>query len=179
MNPRERLHGHFGELVCTACLLATGLFITFYGLRYPLITSEGVVGPGVMPLITGATLAAVTALVFARTIISTFAPREKDAESADVSLSDFSDESGAAGKPFTVAGILGMLVLSILLSPFFGLIPMLALTMFVCVFVFERQSFLIALLMGIGGGVGGWLIFVELFEVPVPVGSVWQNLLGV
>jgi Tripartite tricarboxylate transporter TctB family len=179
MNPRERLRGHFGELVCTGCLLATGLFITVYGLRYPLITSEGVVGPGVMPLITGGTLAAVTALLFARTIFDAFAAPEKDAVPAEVSLGDFNDESGSAGKPMTVAGILGMLVLSILLSPLFGLIPMLALTMFVCVFVFERQSFLIALLMGIGGGVAGWLIFVKLFDVAVPVGSVWSSLLGV
>lgn len=178
MNPRERLHSHFGELVCTGCLLAAGLFITVYGLRYPLITSDGVVGPGVMPLITGLTLAVVTALLFARTILAAFAATEKEAEPADVSLSDFSDEGGSAGKPVTVAGILSMLVLSILLSPFLGLIPMLALTMFVCVFVFERQSFLTALLMALGGGIAGWLIFVKLFEVPVPIGSIWSNLLG-
>lgn len=178
MNPRERLRDHFGELACTACLLAAGLFITFYGLRYPLITSEGVVGPGLMPLITGITLAVVTALVFARTITAAFASKKESAPE-EVSLGDFSDESGRAGKPVTVAGILIMLVLSIVLSPLFGLIPMLALTMFVCVFVFERQSFLIALLMAIGGGIAGWLIFVELFEVPVPVGSVWSSLLGV
>jgi Tripartite tricarboxylate transporter TctB family len=178
MSPRERLRSHFGELVCTGCLLATGLFITVYGLRYPLITSEGVVGPGVMPLITGATLAVVTALVFARTIIAALAASAKESASAEVSLSDFSDESGSAGKPVTVAGILGMLVLSIVLSPIFGLIPMLAFTMFVCVFVFERQNFLVALAMAIGGGMAGWLIFVELFEVPVPTGSIW-SLLGV
>lgn len=178
MNPRERLRDHFGELVCTACLLGTGLFITVYGLRYPLITSDGVVGPGVMPLITGATLATVTALVFARTIIAAFAAPDKNAAPEEVSLSDFSDESGSAGKPITVAGILIMLALSVLLSPMFGLLPMLALTMFVCVFVFERQSFLIALLMAIGGGIAGWLIFVELFKVPVPVGSFW-SVLGV
>jgi hypothetical protein len=176
MNPRERLRSHFGELVCTACLLAAGLFITVYGLRYPLITSEGVVGPGVMPLITGITLAAVTALVFARTIIAAFAATEKEAAAAEVSLGDFADESGSTGKPVTVAGILVMLALSIVLSPVFGLIPMLALTMFVCVFVFERQSFLIALLMAIGGGIAAWLIFVELFKVPVPVGSAWSWL---
>lgn len=71
-----------------------------------------------------------------------------------------------------------MLVLSTLLSPLFGLIPMLALTVFVCVFIFERQSFLIAAAMAIGGGTVCWLLFVSLFEVPVPVGSFWA-LLGI
>lgn len=179
MNPRERLRGHFGELVCTGCLLATGLFVAVYGLRYPLIASDGVVGPGVMPLITGSTLAAVTALVFARTIVAAFVATEKKSAPEEVSLSDFSDESGSAGKPVTVAGILVMLVMSIVLSPLFGLIPMLALTMFVCIFVFERQAFLTALLIAAGGGITGWLVFAKLFEVPVPVGSVWSSLLGV
>jgi hypothetical protein len=177
MSSRERLRGHLGELACTAGLLASGLFITVYGLRYPLVMSDGVVGPGVMPLITGITLAAVTALVLARTISAILAAPDKEQPTkTDISLSDFSDE-GDTGKPLTVAGILGMLVLSIVLSPFFGLIPMLALTMFVCVFVFERQSFVTALLMAIGGGISAWLLFVRLFEVPVPVGSFW-TLLG-
>jgi hypothetical protein len=173
---RERLRGRLGELVCTACLLATGIFITVYGLRYPLITSDGVVGPGVMPLVTGVTLAAVTGFSFAKAMLSTSAADREDAPAADVSLGDFSEESGSAGRPVTVAGILGMLVLSILLAPVFGLIPMLALTMFVCVFVFERQNFFIALAMAVGGGITGWLIFVQLFEVAVPTGSIWSWL---
>jgi hypothetical protein len=107
-------------------------------------------------------------------VVSANEPVDVDTEGA-LSLSDFSEDEGeAAGKPITVAGILGMLVLAVLLAPVFGLIPMLGVLVFVCVAVFEREGLLTAALMTAGSMFLSWLLFVQLFEVPMPTGSAWQ-----
>src|SRR5262249_21225905 len=95
----------------------------------------------------------------------------------NLSLGDFAEDEGeAAGKPATVIGILTMLVLTVLLAPVFGLIPMLALLVFVCVFVFEREGLIAAIIMTAGSAALSWLLFVRLFEVPLPTGSLWQAI---
>jgi hypothetical protein len=170
-----------GEFVCAAGLLAVGVFVLVYGYRYPII-ADGVVGPGLMPTITGIILTAIAAYltwnevraIRSAAAISPNEPRDTDADGA-LSLSDFNEDEGeAAGKPVTVAGILGMLVLAVLLAPVFGLIPMLGVLVFVCVAVFEREGLLTAALMTAGSMLLSWLLFVQLFEVPMPTGSVWQ-----
>jgi hypothetical protein len=178
-----------GEFVCAAGLFAVGVFVLAYGYRYPII-ADGVVGPGLMPTITGIVLTVIAAYLTwrevrawrdARAIRTAAAGAGHEPAGADtdgvLSLSDFSEDEGeAAGKPVTVAGILGMLVLSVLLAPVFGLIPMLGVLVFVCVAVFEREGLLTAALMTAGSMVLSWLLFVQLFEVPMPTGSVWQAL---
>lgn len=170
-----------GELICAVGLLALGVFVLIYGRRYPMI-ADGVVGPGMMPTLTGILLTVISGyLAFhaARTIHAAGkaeAAQEKPAE-AGLSLGDFNeDEGGAAGKPFTVAGILGMLVLCVLLAPVLGLIPMLGILVFVCVAVFEREGLITAVLMSLASMVISWLLFVQLFEVPMPAASLWQAM---
>lgn len=175
-----------GEFVCAAGLLAVGLFVLAYGYRYPII-ADGVVGPGLMPTITGIILTVIAAYLTWREVrvwhgvraIRTAAAVAGEPAGAEtdgvLSLSDFSEDEGeAAGKPVTVAGILGMLVLAVLLAPVFGLIPMLGVLVFVCVAVFEREGLLTAALMTAGSMLLSWLLFVQLFEVPMPTGSAWQ-----
>ncbi|QJP15689.1 hypothetical protein G3545_19735 [Starkeya sp. ORNL1] len=177
-----------GEFVCAAGLLAVGVFVLAYGYRYPII-ADGVVGPGLMPTITGIILTVIAAYLTWREVrawqevqairTATAAAGEPAGAETDgvLSLSDFSEDEGeAAGKPVTVAGILGMLVLAVLLAPVFGLIPMLGVLVFVCVAVFEREGLLTAALMAAGSMLLSWLLFVQLFEVPMPTGSAWQAL---
>lgn len=182
-----------GELACAGGLLATGAFVVIYGLRYPLI-SDGVVGPGLMPMMSGLALAgASAALVWKALRGTTTTAGVADAAQADVaqdggaqdggvpgadlSLSDFSeDEGGVSGKPATVVGILALLLLTAFLAPVFGLIPMLGLLVFVCVLVFEREGLLAAALMTAGCMAVSWLLFGLLFEVPMPTGSFWRAM---
>jgi hypothetical protein len=153
-----------GDIVCAGGMLALGLFVVLYGLRYPMF-SDGVVGPGLMPAITGCGLAVAAAVLFWK------------GEGENLSLADFSeDEPEAVGKPVTVAGILVMLVLAVLLAPVFGLIPMMGVLVFVCVFVFERQKLWLSLALAVGIALVSWLLFVRLFEIAMPTGSVWQLL---
>lgn len=168
-----------GELVCAVAFLLVGVFVLLDGLQYPLM-ADGIVGPGLMPLVwgLGLTVAAVVLVVNALKP----APAAPDlpppsGEGQDLSLADFAEDDGAAaGKPSTVAGILLLMALSVMLAPFAGLIPMLGLLVFVCVFLFEREGFLTAALMSAGSMAAAWALFVWLFEVPVPVGTVWQAL---
>lgn len=172
-----------GEFVCAAGLLALGVFVLIYGHRYPVI-ADGVVGPGMMPTLTGLMLTVISAyLTFHAARASLAAGRAKGdtggAKPAEtgLSLSDFNeDEGGAAGKPVTVAGILGMLVLCVLLAPVLGLIPMLGILVFVCVAVFEREGMVTAVLMSAASMAISWLLFVWLFEVPMPEASLWQAI---
>jgi len=168
-----------GEILCAAGLLALGLFVMLYGRRYPMF-KDGVVGPGVMPTIAGIALVGAAASLLWKALrpvahaVKSFAPAEKG---QSLSLSNFSgDESEAPGKPTTVAGILVMLVLTVLLAPLFGLLPMMGTLVFVCVFVFERQRLLVALGLAAGSMAVSWLLFVKFFNIPMPVGSIWQIL---
>jgi hypothetical protein len=180
-----------GELACAGGLLATGAFVVIYGLRYPLI-SDGVVGPGLMPMMSGLALAGASAALVWKALRGTTAgaanaaqadvaqadvTQDGGASDADLSLSDFSeDEGGVSGKPATVVGILALLLLTALLAPVFGLIPMLGLLVFVCVLVFEREGLLAAVLMTAGCMAVSWLLFGLLFEVPMPPGSFWRAM---
>lgn len=166
-----------GELVCAVAFLLLGVFVVLDGLQYP-IMADGIVGPGLMPIVCGAALAiAAVSLVVAalRGAPGEDLPAPAPAEGDNLSLADFSEDDGAgAGKPVTVAGILFMMALSVVLAPICGLIPMLGLLVFICVLVFEREGFLTAALMSIGSMIAAWALFVRLFEVPVPVGTIWQ-----
>jgi len=177
---RHRLS--LGELACAGGLLATGAFVVIYGLRYPLV-SDGVVGPGLMPMMSGLALTGASAVLVWKALRGGAAADAADAAQggdspdAELSLGDFSeDEGGASGKPTTVAGILVLLLLTALLAPVFGLIPMLGLLVFVCVLVFEREGLLAAVLMTAGCMAVSWLLFGVLFEVPMPTGSAWHAL---
>jgi hypothetical protein len=173
-----------GDIVCAGGMLALGLFVVLYGLRYPLF-SDGVVGPGLMPAITGCGLAVAAAVLFWKALWPAVpaaaepaaAMSEGEGEGENLSLADFSeDEPEAVGKPVTVAGILVMLVLAVLLAPVFGLIPMMGVLVFVCLFVFERQKLWLSLVLAVGIAAVSWLLFVRLFEIAMPTGSVWQLL---
>ena len=167
-----------GEIVCAGAMLALGLFVVLYGLRYPLF-KDGVVGPGLRPGLTGGGLAIAAAVLLWKALRPAPAAMPEGAEGGNLSLADFSeDEPEAAGKPMTVAGILGMLVLAAALAPVVGLIPMMAVLVFVCVYVFERQKLWLAALLAVGTGIVSWLLFVKLFEIAMPVGGLWLMLLG-
>jgi hypothetical protein len=169
-----------GELVCAVAFLLLGVFVVIDGLQYP-IAADGIVGPGLMPMVCGAAVAIAAATL----VISAFKPAAREevpaasapAEAENLSIADFAeDDSASAGKPTTVAGILFLMALSVVLAPYCGLIPMLGLLVFVCVLGFEREGFLTAALMSVGCMAAAWALFVWLFEVPVPVGTLWQGL---
>ncbi|MES2183761.1 MAG: tripartite tricarboxylate transporter TctB family protein [Pseudomonadota bacterium] len=169
-----------GDIVCAGGMLALGLFVVLYGLRYPMF-SDGVVGPGLMPAITGCGLAVAAAVLFWKAwwpaAPAAAEPATAVPEGENLSLADFSeDEPEAVGKPATVAGILVMLVLAVLLAPVFGLVPMMGVLVFVCLFVFERQKLWLSLVLAAGIAAVSWLLFVRLFEIAMPTGSVWQLL---
>lgn len=170
-----------GEILCAASFLALGLFVMLYGRRYPMI-KDGVVGPGVMPTIAGIALVATAASLLwkaLRPVASATKPSAPAEEGANLSLGQFSeDESEAPGQPTTVAGILVMLVLTVLLAPLFGLLPMMGALVFVCLFVFERRRLTVALAVAAGSTAVSWLLFVNFFKIPMPVGSIWQIILG-
>ncbi|MGV6874773.1 tripartite tricarboxylate transporter TctB family protein [Pseudochelatococcus sp. B33] len=178
MMPQLLRRQSFGELACAASFLALGIFVALYGLRYP-VSADGIVGPGLMPLIWGLALAIAAAVLVVNALRAR--PRPDDAapspDGRDLSLADFSeDEGGAAGRPTTVAGILFLMGLSVVLAPVFGLIPMLGVLVFVCVLAFEREGFAAAASMSAGSMAVSWALFVWLFEVPVPVGTIWRAL---
>lgn len=184
MGTDARMHRPSGELVCACGLLLLGLFVVGYGFRYPL-EADGVVGPGLMPMVCGVGLVAVSAVLVVETVRRpaaaasevVAAPSDQRDGNAKLSVADFSeDENEAVGKPVTVAGILGLMILCVLLAPVFGLLEMLGLLVFVCVFAFEREGFLLAVMMAVGSALAGWLLFGILFEVPLPYGSAWHAL---
>lgn len=166
-----------GELVCAASVFAAGAFLFIYGLRYPVLTEEGVIGPGAMPVAAGTVLTAIATALLARALRQA-APRLERSPAREKTHPDLADVSdvASAGKPITVAGIFGVLVVTVVLAPYLGLIPMLSLAVFVLVFVFERESFLSAITLSAAGGIGSWLLFDWLFDIPLPVGIVWMAI---
>lgn len=169
-----------GDLGCAGGLFAVGVFVVIYGLQYPLRADDGTVGPGLMPLISGVALAITAAVLLARAAGAPLRrphPAVPAAPPAELSVADFDDGAPEeAGQPLTVAGILGLLILAVVLAPTVGLVPMLGVLVFVCVLVFERQGWIAAAVMAGAAMAMSWLVFVRLFEVPVPYGSLWKSL---
>src|SRR5262245_15014065 len=160
-------------------MLAVGIFFALYGLRYRLFDADGAIGPGVVPVVAGVAVAVIAATLLIRIARQARRQPQTAAASAPVKkepmLADLADE-GAAGRPVTVVGILGLLGVVAGFAPLFGLIPMLSAMVFVLVFVFEREGFVAAISLAVGSGVVCWVAFGRLFEVRLPVGSVWAAL---
>jgi hypothetical protein len=172
-----------GDLACASGLFAVGVFVVTYGLQYPLRAEDGSVGPGLMPMVAGTALAITAAVLLGRALSAAGAalrsppPAPAPNPPAELSVADFADAAPEpTGQPITVAGILGMLIVAVLLAPTIGLIPMLGALVFVCVLVFERQGWIAAAIMTVLAMACSWLLFVRLFEVPVPYGTLWKAL---
>lgn len=181
MQDQSQRKAPVGELVCAGSLLILGISVVVYGARYPLI-ANGVVGPGLMPIISGVVLAAAAMTLLWR-ILATFSSgavavrselSEVDSNGDALPLDE--DGGEVAGNPKAVLGIFILLALTVVLAPIFGLVPMLGVLVFVSVFIFEREGLLRAMVMTVGITALSWIVFGWIFDVPLPTGSLWQEL---
>lgn len=180
------------DVVGTSIIAAVGLGAVVMGLGYGVTGPDGSIGPGFMPVITGAfislaSLADIGRLYFAPAGQSTAGlgslADELSAEAAaaqDAARAELAgDADGEARDTFgrtarqrtrTVLLIFGALLAAILMTQVVGMLLALGLMMFAIVVGLEKKPLVPATLTTVAVVAGAYLIFVRMLGVPLPQG---------
>jgi putative tricarboxylic transport membrane protein len=197
-TPRGRSLPKTSDVVGTGLLALLGLVAVIMGLGYGFIGENDQIGPGFMPIVTGAfilvaSLAEIGRLFLAPKGQSTAGlggvAEELSAEAAAAQTAahaETGDEGGAeAGEERdtfgrtakqrrrTVPLIFTILLGAILLTQLIGMLLSLTLMMFAIIVFVEKKPLVPALLTSAAVLVAAYLIFVQMLRVPLP-----QGLLG-
>ncbi|WP_114856218.1 tripartite tricarboxylate transporter TctB family protein [Brachybacterium sp. YJGR34] len=191
------------DVVGTGILAVLGLVAVIMGLGYGFLGEDGQIGPGFMPVTTGAfiviaSLTEIARLYLARDghasaglggladeLSAEAAAVQKSAhgESADDTASTPAEEKGeeldtfgrtAKQRARTVPLIFAVLLAALLLTQLIGMLLALATMMLALLLVIERKPVLPSVLASAAVLVAAYLIFVQMLGVPLP-----QGLLGI
>ncbi|MGP9745695.1 tripartite tricarboxylate transporter TctB family protein [Brachybacterium sp. AOP29-B2-41] len=193
-TPRERTMPKASDVVGTGLLALLGLVAVILGLGYGFIGDNDQIGPGFMPVVTGAfillaSLAEIGRLFLAQTgqptaglgaVAEELAAEAAAAQTeAHAELGDTGEERDTFGRTAkqrsrTVPLIFAILLAAILLTQVIGMLLSLTLMMFSIVVFVEKKPLVPALLVSGAVLVVAYLIFVQMLGVPLP-----QGMLGI
>lgn len=194
-TPRARSMPNTSDLVGTGILALVGLVAVMMGLGYGFIGDNGQIGPGFMPVLTGAfilvaSLAEIGRLFLAPKDGSTAglggvaeelsaeaaaaqaAAKEERGASSEEELDTFGRTAKQRSR--TVPLIFGIVLAAVLLIQVLGMLLSLTVMMFAVVFLVERKPLLPSLLTSAAVLTVAYLIFVVMLGVPLP-----QGMLGI
>lgn len=194
-TPRARSMPNTSDLVGTGILALVGLVAVMMGLGYGFIGDNGQIGPGFMPVLTGAfilvaSLAEIGRLFLAPKDGSTAglggvaeelsaeaaaaqaAAKEERGASSEEELDTFGRTAKQRSR--TVPLIFGIVLAAVLLIQVLGMLLSLTAMMFAVVFLVERKPLLPSLLTSAAVLTVAYLIFVVMLGVPLP-----QGMLGI
>lgn len=156
---------YWGEVIVAVSLILLGIGFAGWGEQYGLLTNEGVIGPGFIPVVAGLMLAAfagVSATKACWQLLKTWR--------AEKTVATASESSGEQRPLITALFVFASIVAAILLAPILGFLLSFGLLVLVLVTVVEREKFWLGLLLGVGASVAAWFIFIGLLNIPVPEG---------
>lgn len=180
------------DVVGTSIIAAVGFGAVVMGLGYGVVGPDGNIGPGFMPVITGAfivlaSLADLGRLFFApegqstaglgglADELSAEAAAAQSAARAELGADAGDEERDTFGRTAhqrnrTVLLIFGALLAAILMIPVVGMLLSLGLMMFAIVVGLEKKPLVPATLTTVAVVAGAYLIFVRMLGVPLPQG---------
>ncbi|WP_062946783.1 tripartite tricarboxylate transporter TctB family protein [Brachybacterium sp. sponge] len=194
-TPRARSMPNTSDLVGTGILALVGLVAVMMGLGYGFIGDNGQIGPGFMPVLTGAFilvasladigrlflapkdgstagLGGVAEELSAEAAAAQAAAKEERGASSEEELDTFGRTAKQRSR--TVPLIFGIVLAAVLLIQVLGMLLSLTVMMFAVVFLVERKPLLPSLLTSAAVLAVAYLIFVVMLGVPLP-----QGMLGI
>lgn len=148
------------DLVGAILLVSIGAAFALGGVSYGVFGEGGRIGPGFMPFMTGALVAAFGALVG----IGAF---RRSRRSEDAPVPGTAEETASTR---TVGVVFAMTLAAILLTTVAGFLPAFGLLVFALVRFVEKGSLLAAVALGAGASAAAWLVFVLFLRIPLPMG---------
>lgn len=181
-----------GDKLCSLALVAVGVGVAVRGVHYGVIRSDGIVGPGFMPMLAGILLAAFSAGVLVKRIatdsratVDTDAPHDEMAlvteavETNDVAAAQAAATGGRAkeGSGRSLVIVFGSLLIGLIVARWLGLVLPLTLAIFSILYFAERKSLVRAMLTALIIGLLLYGIFDRLLQLPLPWG-VFNNVMS-
>ncbi|WP_153397019.1 tripartite tricarboxylate transporter TctB family protein [Ornithinicoccus halotolerans] len=185
------------DVVGTLVLAGVGVYATVAGLGYGFTGDDGRVGPGFLPVVTGAFIAGASLLELARMFLARSPAAssymasvehvEEDARAA-IQQAHPDDERPAPGgrnaageeldtfgrthsqRNWAVLQIFGILLVAILLIPVLGLLLSMSLMTFTIFVAVEGKRWLTALLATAGAFAFFYVFFAQILGIPLPTG---------
>jgi putative tricarboxylic transport membrane protein len=157
-----------GERLFAGVFLAAGILSFVEGLGYGVIRSDGIIGPGFIPVLVGVVLTVLGSGI----ILQTFTGAESRAFEPDVAIhidSDAAPPDVEGNERSALLVFIGCAV-ALVASNWFGLILSLSALVWAILTFIEHQHWLKSLLIAALIGFGAWLIFVHFLEVPLGFG---------
>jgi putative tricarboxylic transport membrane protein len=181
-----------GGLIAGIVLAAIGAAAVLGGLGYGVTVDGGEIGPGFLPVLAGALVAAFAVLdVIGRLRRRSGVPSQAELILDTVDDTDYADPGAAStstqlmshvGDDADIYGrtqkqrnrilakVLGIVVVTLLLVQVVGFLIAFVLMLFVVAFVIERRRLLPSVLVALAAGAVTYGIFVALLRVPLPQG---------
>lgn len=195
--PRARSLPKLSDLIGTGILAVLGLVAVVMGLGYGFIGENDQIGPGFMPVLTGAFILVASLAEIGRLV---FGPKDKASAGLGGVAEELSAEASAAQQAAhgesgtrnedgeevdtfgrtakqrrrTVPLIFAVVLAAILLTQVIGMLLALTLMMFAIVVFIEKKPLLPSVLTSLAVLGAAYLIFVQMLGVPLP-----QGVLGI
>lgn len=171
------------DVIGTAIIGVVGGVALVMGIGYGFLAEDGGVGPGFLPVLTGAFIVVAAAAEIARmfltapvtdsgALVDKAQQVEQQATAAVSTLGGQRDEFGrtAEQRGRAVVKVFAVVLVAILLVPVIGLLLALGAMTFTITWWIERQSPIAAVLLAVGAVVFARLAFVGLLGVSTPTG---------
>lgn len=195
--PRARSLPKLSDLIGTGILAVLGLVAVVMGLGYGFIGENDQIGPGFMPVLTGAFILVASLAEIGRLL---FGPKDKASAGLGGVAEELSAEASAAQQAAhgesetrnedgeevdtfgrtakqrrrTVPLIFAVVLAAILLTQVIGMLLALTVMMFAIVVFIEKKPLLPSMLTSLAVLGAAYLIFVQMLGVPLP-----QGVLGI
>lgn len=172
-----------GELAICVVLAVLGLAMAVRSFSYHVLGAGGRIGPGFMPLVAGVALAGFAAWAFTEAFVRQRRERAAQPEpggdgdhDGDARDDDRGPEDTGAGNERRVTLVFAMTLAALVLSIVTGFLVAFGLLVLALLWFVEREKPWLAVTISVVATAGSWLVFVVLFQVPLPGGML--GLLG-
>jgi putative tricarboxylic transport membrane protein len=159
-----------GERLFAALFVGVGILAFVEGLGYGFIRSDGIIGPGFIPIIAGLLLTAMGVGIIVQTFTGGESLGVLGELERDVGIDTDATLTGTEGNERSALLVFIGCGLALVLSNWFGLILSLSLLVFAILLIVERQPWWKSLIIAAAMGAGAWVIFVHFLEVPLGFG---------
>lgn len=166
-----QLRGRKSVIVAYGVLAVLGAAFFALSFQYDFLKAGDLVGPGLLPRVAGLMLALIGVGLILQEI---FVGSTLAGDSGMVLEGD--DAPLSRETAIKLVSVFGLITVSLLLTPVLGLIPSLALLVFVLTVFIEKMSVVVSTIVTVSAAVVAYLLFVILLQFPLPMG-IFEGLL--
>lgn len=153
------------DLIGAALLVALGAAFAVGALTgLEVVNEKGRIGSGFMPFATGLLLVLFGAMVGVEALLRGRGDVEEVVES------DVAEPEDEEGSRYKTGIVFALTLAAVLLVSVVGFLVSFGLLVFALVKFVERESLLLAIVMGVGAAIFTWAVFVLFLQIPLPGG---------